>query len=761
MGTGRKWNSKTKKGTFRSNRTIRIGEIYVRRIALAIATFVIAMTLALGAQSAVSAQSSSPPAPQGPASPASLSRGTHSGLDFPTAHKAAHPSKDQAPTELFFDASQLGSPILLEKGWRVGITSDPAAARTDFDDSKWAVRDAVDAIPDIEEDSHGDHHANDSSDDDFKFGAMKLDSGPQKYAWFRLHIKLPVNHGPVYLMVELPTSRGTTINISSSGPGFDIFANGNRIHPEGPHADTPEHYEPISRIYDLKVPADETSLILGVRTIYRPFGYGAYTSFFANRKLRLGHREELDRALELWNVHGLFERLPRIVISILLLVLAMFLFALYFTQKGHPEYLWLGLHELVMAPLAFIELAGSSAYLDSLWYVAIYFQLFLISAYLYFEFLIAFLSLRRRWYIWFLRYSSPILLGVAPTTLMVGHSTLVGILLAGVMLFAILWITAWTIFVFLTLIVATVRRNFEAGLLLIPLVLSLVGMMEPILIAAYTSMGHENYRSPLTIQAGLVPIHFAAIADFVGILVIVLIIFVRFLRINRDQERASSELAAARSVQELMIPQETIQTPGFEVESIYTPANEVGGDFFHVQSTGDGGLLVVLGDVAGKGLRAAMNVSMLMGALRRTMDRSPGRILESLNRVLVGGDSFTTCQAVWFKGDGEVVMANAGHLPPYLNSQEVALPGGLPLGFLPEVTYEEVLVYLHPGDRLLLMSDGVVEARGSSGELFGFDRVHNLSGQSAFYIADAAKTFGQEDDITVLTVRRLAQAMAA
>src|ERR1019366_860742 len=99
-----------------------------------------------------------------------------------------------------------------------------------------------------------------------------------------------------------------------------------------------------------------------------------------------------------------------------------------------------------------------------------------------------------------------------------------------------------------------------------------------------------------------VPIKFASIADFVGIFVIVLIIFVRFLRIHHDQERASSELAAARNVQELMIPRERIETPGFEVDSIYSPANEVGGDFFHVQSTGDGGLLVVIGDVAGKGL---------------------------------------------------------------------------------------------------------------------------------------------------------------
>lgn len=726
----------------------------MRRITFAIAALAAGTALSLAAQP--SSKGQTPTAIQAQTSPGTGN--TDIDVGFGPKHGHTHTAQAPPPAEVIFDATHLGSPLLLLKGWRVGITTDPAAAKPDFDDSKWAVRDAEQAIEDVEEDSKS---GDNSDDNDIKPGSFKLDFGPKKYVWFRLHIKLPENHGPVFLLVELPTSQITAVNISSSGPGFDIFANGNEIHPEGPHSDAPEHYQPISRIYDLKVPADETGLALVVRTRYKPFGYAAYTAFFANRKFRLGHREELDRALELWNVHGLFERLPRIVISILLLVLAMFLFALYFTQKGHPEYLWLGLHELVMAPLAFIELAGSSANLDSLWFAAIYLQLFLVSAYLYFEFLIAFLSLRRRWYIWFLRYSSPILLGVAPTLLLVGHSTLIGILLAAVMLFSMLWLMVWTIFVFVTLIVATVRRNFEAGLLLIPLVLSLVGMIEPILIAAITSMGRENYHSPLTLQAGPVPIHFAAIADFVGILVIVLIIFVRFLRINRDQERASSELAAARSVQELMIPHENINTPGFEVESIYTPANEVGGDFFHVQSTGDGGLLVVLGDVAGKGLRAAMNVSMLMGALRRTSDFSPAQILESLNRVLVGGDSFTTCQAVWFKGDGEVVIANAGHLPPYLNSQEVALPGGLPLGFIPEVTYEEVHVYLHPGDRLLLMSDGVVEARAGSGELFGFDRVHNLSGQSAFYIADAAKAFGQEDDITVLTVRRTAQAMAA
>ena len=132
----------------------------------------------------------------------------------------------------------------------------------------------------------------------------------------------------------------------------------------------------------------------------------------------------------------------------------------------------------------------------------------------------------------------------------------------------------------------------------------------------------------------------------------------------------------------------------------------------------------------------------------------------ALNRVLRGSESFTTCQAAWFGANGELILANAGHLPPYLNSQEVAVPGSLPLGVVPEVSYEEIRLYLHPGDRILMLSDGVVEARKPTGELFGFDRVHNLSNQSAFYIADAAKSFGQEDDITVLTVRRLAEAEA-
>lgn len=672
------------------------------------------------------------------------------------------PSPGAAQVGPIFVAAELGSPILLDKGWRVGISSDPAVSEPGFDDSGWAVRDATQSIESVTEPvDRGAHpkrlgpptHPGENS------GARAGREG-MRFAWFRLHIMLPPHHGPLALLIELPVSQNTSLNLSSTGWGVDVFANGREIEPEGPHGANPRHYQQISRIYDLGLQPDDTSLVLVLRTLYIPLGFDSYTNFFSGRTLRLGYRPDLENALSMWSARQLFDRLPRLVVSILLLILAFFLLALYYTQRNHPEYLWLALHELMQAPIGFVELAGSSAHLDTLWYGAIVLQLVLVSAYLYFEFLVAFLSLRKRWYSQGLRYTAPILAFQGPLLLMVGHSTLVGVALAFVSLGCILWIIGWFLFIFITLIAATVKRNYEAGLLLLALVLTMVGMAEPMVTTVMSEWLSRPIQSPLTLQAGPIPIQFAAIADIIGIVVIVVIIFMRFLRIQADQEHSKSELAAARSVQELMIPQQRVETPGFEVDSAYVPAQEVGGDFFHVQSTDDGGLLVVIGDVAGKGLIAAMNVSMLMGALRQSREWKPAKILATLNRVLVGSESFTTCQASWFGADGELIVANAGHLPPYLNSQEVAIPGGLPLGVLQDGEYPETRLYLHPGDRILMCSDGVVEARRAGGELFGFERVHNLSNQSAFYVAEAAKDFGQEDDITVLTVKRAPVAAA-
>ena len=673
----------------------------------------------------------------------------------PEKHLPAVQTAAQSTPPVVFDATRLGSPLTLDKNWRVGVTANSAAAAAGFDDSKWVVRNAGDSLDNLED---LDRPAGSRPD------AGAADMRPRHarpFVWFRLHLQLAPNHGPVALLIALPVSQNTTMSIGANGPGVDVFANGRQIQPSGPNGNAANRYQEVTRLYDLGLSPTDTSLTLVVRTIYIPFGLASYTNFFANRTLRIGYTEDLNRELELWSVHNLFEHLPRLVNGFLLIVLSIFLLALYFTQKGHIEYLWLALHELLQAPIGFIDLAGSTAKIDQLWYAALVLELVVVSAYLYFEFLIAFLALRKRWYILVMRYTAPILAGVGPTLLFVGQSPLIGVLLAVVYLGSLVWMIGWAVFISTTLIGATLRRNFEAGLLLIPLVLTIVGIVEPILTGGVSGWEGRPFQSPLTIQAGEIPIHFASIADFAGLLAIVIIIFFRFLRIHNEQERTSSELAAARSVQELMIPKQKQETPGYEVDSVYTPAHEVGGDFYYVQPMGEKGLLVVIGDVAGKGLKAAMNVSMLMGALRQAPERGPAKILESLNSVLSGSESLTTCQVALFDGDGGVTLSNAGHLPPYLNSQEIALPGGLPLGAIPQISYDEISLYLHPGDRLLLLSDGVVEARQASGELFGFERVHNLSNQSAFYIADAAKEFGQEDDITVVTVRRLAEVLAA
>ncbi len=329
------------------------------------------------------------------------------GILRPHGHAApptASAEEPPDPSETVFDATSLGSPVVLSKDWRVGITSNQDAAKPDFDDSTWKVRDAKEAIADVPDEDRpplpppppGAPGAKQAPPDP---GSNKR-GGPghqRPWVWFRMHIKLQSNHGPLALLVELPVSHTTNVNVGAEGLVSDIYVNGKLIQPEGPHRDHPEQYQSISRMYVLDVPASETSLVLVVRSIYIPVGTGTYTAFFSNRTFHLGAVSDLGKQLELWSNHSLFERLPRVVISILLVVLGLFLLALYFTQKGHSEYLWLGLHELAQAPIAFFELAGSSARLDLIRYGAVTLQMVFISAYLYFEFLVSLLDLKHRW----------------------------------------------------------------------------------------------------------------------------------------------------------------------------------------------------------------------------------------------------------------------------------------------------------------------------------------------------------------------------
>jgi serine phosphatase RsbU (regulator of sigma subunit) len=147
-------------------------------------------------------------------------------------------------------------------------------------------------------------------------------------------------------------------------------------------------------------------------------------------------------------------------------------------------------------------------------------------------------------------------------------------------------------------------------------------------------------------------------------------------------------------------------------------------------------------------------LSKLVGALRSIVEAtgSPAEILAGLNRRLTGrGSGFTTCVAIRLSSSGALIMANAGHLAPYLNGQELSSPPALPLGLDPAAAFAEQTFQLVQGDHLTLLTDGIPEAT-SNHELFGFERTASLSVLSAAAIAEAAMRFGQADDITVLSV---------
>lgn len=231
---------------------------------------------------------------------------------------------------------------------------------------------------------------------------------------------------------------------------------------------------------------------------------------------------------------------------------------------------------------------------------------------------------------------------------------------------------------------------------------------------------------------------------------------------RRRQAQVEMEIKSAQEVQQVLVPEDVPAIPGFSIASIYKPATEVGGDFYQVIPLEQGGALVVVGDVSGKGLKAAMVVSLIVGTLRTLADytQEPGEILRGLNRRLIGRTQggFATCVAMRIDADGSAAIATAGHFSPLREGKELPLEGALPRGITPDATYEQIVFRMEENETLTFYTDGIVEARNGQGELFGFDRVREMSraGSSAVQVAEEASAFGQDDDITVLTLTRLA-----
>jgi serine phosphatase RsbU (regulator of sigma subunit) len=304
------------------------------------------------------------------------------------------------------------------------------------------------------------------------------------------------------------------------------------------------------------------------------------------------------------------------------------------------------------------------------------------------------------------------------------------------------------------------RGNFYARLLFFPFALGAVSNFCYNLSSALRDLGFPFWRKinpgAILVLHSPFQVNLVAVSRVASELSMLAVLVYLFARTSREQQRLAAALKAAHDIQNRLVPVDIPTLGGLRTEIAYRAAEEVGGDFCQILPRPDGSIFVAIGDVSGKGLQAAMIGAVAVGAIRSLADEmlSPAAALERLNLVLLRTESagFITCLCMALTADGEITVSNAGHLAPYLDGLELPLEAGLPLGIVSGCDYAECSFDLPPGARLTLLSDGVVEARNKAGELFGFDRTAQVSRSSASEIAATARHFGQDDDITVITL---------
>jgi steroid delta-isomerase-like uncharacterized protein len=245
----------------------------------------------------------------------------------------------------------------------------------------------------------------------------------------------------------------------------------------------------------------------------------------------------------------------------------------------------------------------------------------------------------------------------------------------------------------------------------------------------------------------------------------------------QERERIEQELRVARRTQEELLPEALPELNGWEFAQYYQPAREVGGDFYDFLQLADGHIGVVVGDVSGKGMPAALVMAAARSMLRALAPTSgsPGEVLKRVNDALypdTSSEMFVTCfYCILHRDSGRLLYANAGHDLPYIrrrsgedDAQELRARG-MPLGMMPDMTYEEKGASLREGESVLFYSDGLVEAHDPNGEMFGFPRLRALiaeHGEERSLVdslleelyAFTGEDWEQEDDITLLTLRR-------
>jgi phosphoserine phosphatase RsbU/P len=623
-----------------------------------------------------------------------------------------------------FDASGLQEPVEIGIAGLVQAGDNPEYSQPGFDDSKWLHVDAETRLADY------------------------FQQNRTPIVWRRIHIKID------------PNRKQMALQAYSVARAFEIYVNGQKLIQCG----QVEPYAPAMRNARLivRVPAAQLrtgSLVIAIRARAPTTWWTSTLPGFSGGMLTLGD----EIALENQNLLIMIaENSATFLENLLALGVGLVALALFIGQRQRMEYFWifvLGVLNAGYLPLLFLSIRRNIPVslwsIDEIVQIAIYFAIVLMVQ--------AFLQRPLRWFIW-LSIAIAFLIaivsnvgfdyGIFPAALGTFFTIPLGLIFAAVI----------PILLFRHLR----RGNREAGILLIPFIFYSLWIYASIAIGLFALLPPLRRASVHAAQlinafpVGFFTVGLADLGTLSFYFSLSIIMVLRATRTSRQQALLEGELEAAREIQQVILPERIESVPGFTVESIYQPAEEVGGDFFQIiPGEQDGSLLIVAGDVAGKGLQAGMLVALMVGTIRTVADTSidPESVLRALNKRLLGrGHSLATCLALKIARDGAVTLANAGHLPPYLNGEQVPMEGALPLGVIEGAEFSVNRFSLKDGDKLLFMSDGIVEATDAHGHLFGFDRVLELvrSAASPADLAGAAQSFGQRDDISVISVTRTA-----
>lgn len=241
-----------------------------------------------------------------------------------------------------------------------------------------------------------------------------------------------------------------------------------------------------------------------------------------------------------------------------------------------------------------------------------------------------------------------------------------------------------------------------------------------------------------------------------------------------ERERMEQELRVARVIQQTLLPKEVPSVTGWSMAAHWQPARAVSGDFYDFITFPDGKLAIIVGDVTDKGVPAALVMATTRSILRSAAENleAPGQVLEQANNRLcpdIPQNMFVTClYALLDPASGLIRYANAGHNVPYQRCKDGVIEmraRGMPLGLMPEMSYEEKEAHIEPGENIVLYSDGLVEAHNTQGEMFGFPRLRELlampqCGDALIHCllneldAFTGPGWEQEDDVTFVTLER-------